>query len=263
MVVCRLRNDYGLMAESVRNPHTAPNEVPVTVQPPIRGHEKFPSMLGLEDSKMSNQTRRLNGAVAVLVLFASMLMAIVVPGDAGAATTGYLVLDGSGRVTAVDGALHLGDRSGTAGASAVGIATTSNGNGYYIVDANGMVTAHGNAVHRGDLTGLKLNAPIVAIARAGSGYLLVGRDGGVFAFGTAFHGSLPQVLPAGVSTSNIVDIIVVDSVAIGIPIAKVLFRFCFSLNFHSHSQKFTRASLSHRAQKSEKRESLFSGLRSD
>ena len=209
MVVCRLRNDYGLMAELVRNPHTAPNEVPVTVQPPIRGHEKFPSMLGLEDSKMSNQTRRLNGAIAALVLFASMLMAIVVPGDAGAATTGYLVLDGSGRVTAVDGALHLGDRSGTAGASAVGIATTSNGNGYYIVDANGMVTAHGNAVHRGDLTGLKLNAPIVAIARAGSGYLLVGRDGGVFAFGTAFHGSLLQVLPAGVSASNIVDIIVV------------------------------------------------------
>ena len=160
---------------------------------------------------MKHQTRRLSGAIAALVLLASVLAAIVAPTDAGAATTGYLVLDGSGGVTAVGGATHLGDRSGTAGSSAVGIAVTASGNGYYIVDAAGKVTVHGNAVHLGDLTGFALNAPIVAIARSGNGYVLVGQDGGVFAFGATFHGSVPEALPPGASASNIVDIIVVGN----------------------------------------------------
>jgi len=160
---------------------------------------------------MKNHTRRLTGAIAALVLLASVLTAIVAPRDAAAATTGYLVLDSSGTVTAVGGAAHLGDRSGSTGAAAVGIAGTASGNGYYIVDATGTVTAHGNAVHQGDLSGFALNAPIVAIARAGNGYVLVGRDGGVFAFGATFHGSVPEVLPPGASASNIVDIIVVGN----------------------------------------------------
>jgi hypothetical protein len=65
--------------------------------------------------------------------------------------------------------------------------------GYWLVGADGGVFALGNAHFEGSLGGLRLNAPVVAMAPTadGLGYWLVGADGGVFALGDAhFEGSL-------------------------------------------------------------------------
>jgi hypothetical protein len=56
------------------------------------------------------------------------------------------------------------------------------------------VFTFGDAVFFGSLGSLRLNAPIVGVARTpdGSGYWLAGADGGVFTFGDAtFLGSVP------------------------------------------------------------------------
>ena len=85
----------------------------------------------------------------------------------------------------------------TAGArlgSAVGIAAVrvTGCLGYYVVNAAGIVSTFGVAPFRGDLRGLRLNAPIIAMATTpdGGGYWLLGADGGIFSFGDArFFGS--------------------------------------------------------------------------
>ena len=66
------------------------------------------------------------------------------------------------------------------------------GLGYWTVTAAGGVYTFGDAPFAGSAAGLRLAAPVVAIAatRSGLGYWLLGRDGGVFTFGDApFFGS--------------------------------------------------------------------------
>lgn len=115
---------------------------------------------------------------------------------------GYWVLDSAGTVHGV-GVEALG--SSTAGASVVGIERAPGG--YWVVDSSGRVEAFGAAAHHGDLSGVRLNAPIVAMrARAdGQGYWLLGRDGGIFSFGAAgFFGSTGDlVLQAPVTTFDV------------------------------------------------------------
>jgi hypothetical protein len=68
--------------------------------------------------------------------------------------------------------------------------------GDWIVNRAGQITAIGAAPWLGDLTGLRLNAPIVAITATSDhgGYWLLGRDGGVFSFGDAhFYGSTGNI----------------------------------------------------------------------
>ncbi|HET6875701.1 MAG TPA: hypothetical protein VFH70_13020, partial [Acidimicrobiales bacterium] len=64
--------------------------------------------------------------------------------------------------------------------------------GYWLVASDGGVFTFGNAEYHGSTGGVRLAAPVVALAPTadGGGYWLLGRDGGVFTFGdAAFHGS--------------------------------------------------------------------------
>ncbi|HUR18956.1 MAG TPA: hypothetical protein VMZ51_08490 [Acidimicrobiales bacterium] len=64
--------------------------------------------------------------------------------------------------------------------------------GYWSVASDGGIFAFGGAPFLGSTGGIKLNKPVVGMARTptGKGYWLVATDGGVFAFGdAAFHGS--------------------------------------------------------------------------
>jgi hypothetical protein len=64
--------------------------------------------------------------------------------------------------------------------------------GYYVTDSAGQAAAFGAAAFQGDLSGVALNAPIIAITATpdGGGYWLLGADGGIFSFGDAgFYGS--------------------------------------------------------------------------
>ncbi len=82
---------------------------------------------------------------------------------------------------------------GTASATVVGIAATSDGGGYWLARADGSVDTFGDAGFYGSMGGHPLNAPVVDLAPTadGKGYWLVGSDGGIFAFGDAkFHGSM-------------------------------------------------------------------------
>ena len=85
-------------------------------------------------------------------------------------------------------------RSGPLLPGASGIAAVEVGGcaGYLVTDSAGQVSAFGAAVWRGDLSGVHLNAPIIAIESTpdGGGYWLLGADGGIFSFGDAgFYGS--------------------------------------------------------------------------
>jgi len=78
-------------------------------------------------------------------------------------------------------------------ATAVGIASGTNGKGYFVVNSAGKLSVAGDAHSAGDLSDSPLVAPIVAIAvdEAGTGYWLVGANGEVYPFGKApVHGDL-------------------------------------------------------------------------
>jgi hypothetical protein len=114
---------------------------------------------------------------------------------ATSSSSGYWVLDASGKVVALD-APHYGDviTAGglPAGATAVALTETNTGSGYWILDSQGGVYAFGDAVFHGSMQGYTLNAPIISMAAlpTGNGYWLLGEDGGVFSFGSAqFWGS--------------------------------------------------------------------------
>ena len=85
----------------------------------------------------------------------------------------------------------------------VGMTAASSG-GYWVATADGGVWSYG-APFFGSLGATPLNAPIVGIVSTPDhgGYWLVASDGGVFAFGDAkFFGSVPGVLPPGVSLNE-------------------------------------------------------------
>jgi hypothetical protein len=76
--------------------------------------------------------------------------------------------------------------------TAVGIASTNDGDGYWVADSNGAVTPHGDAGNYGGVSNLALDAPINHIVATpdSRGYWLVAADGGTFSEGDAqFYGS--------------------------------------------------------------------------
>ncbi|MGH9006016.1 MAG: hypothetical protein ACRDYV_23060, partial [Acidimicrobiia bacterium] len=73
---------------------------------------------------------------------------------------------------------------------------TPSGSGYWLVASDGGIFAFGDAKFYGSTGDVKLNKPIVGMAksRAGDGYWLVASDGGIFSFGDAkFYGSTGDV----------------------------------------------------------------------
>ncbi len=84
------------------------------------------------------------------------------------------------------------------------------GGGIWRIDLGGALYATDGAPYLGSMGGVTIDLPMAAMAStpSGDGYWMVAADGGVFAFGDArFHGSIPGVLPSGVSlASEIVDI---------------------------------------------------------
>ena len=81
-------------------------------------------------------------------------------------------------------------------AAFVGGGRTPDGKGYWLVGADGGVFSYGDAPFDGSLGGVKLNAPIVAVAPhpTAYGYWIVGADGGVLAFGAShFFGSTGNI----------------------------------------------------------------------
>ena len=105
------------------------------------------------------------------------------------AVRGYWMVTSTGR------ALGFGDvptLSSPSGSDIVAAASPRGSSGLLLLHADGRVTARDGAVWRGDMSGIDLDAPMVAMAvtPSGDGYWLLGADGGVFAFGDArFLGS--------------------------------------------------------------------------
>ncbi len=117
----------------------------------------------------------------------------------GVGVGGYVALDSTGFVWTYGAARSHGDLY-VEGAPLVTpartITATNGGGGYWVVDARGAVYAFGDAAFHGDMTGVTLNAPVVAsaIAASGDGYWFVAGDGGVFSFGDArFWGSVADL----------------------------------------------------------------------
>ena len=99
---------------------------------------------------------------------------------------------------------HLGDPDNLVlNGPIVSMAASRTGEGYYLLGTDGGVFSYGDAAFHGSTGDIVLNRPVVSMAvnPSGEGYWFVATDGGVFTFGpdTAFQGSVPQVLPPGVS----------------------------------------------------------------
>ncbi|HSZ36916.1 MAG TPA: Ig-like domain-containing protein [Acidimicrobiales bacterium] len=108
-------------------------------------------------------------------------------------TDGYYLIGSDGSVWNFN-APQLGDLPffGFHVSDIVGAALTPSDNGMYLVGADGKVyVLVGDGHFQGDASGIRLNAPIVAMAvdPVTGGYWLLGRDGGVFSYGAPFYGS--------------------------------------------------------------------------
>jgi GH25 family lysozyme M1 (1,4-beta-N-acetylmuramidase) len=107
---------------------------------------------------------------------------------------GYWLVGSDGGVFSFgDATFHGSIADITLGAPIAGMASTPDGGGYWLVGSDGGVFAFGNAAFAGSLAGSPIAAPVVDIAPTPGGYLLAAADGGVFAFGTGFFGSLSGV----------------------------------------------------------------------
>jgi hypothetical protein len=89
----------------------------------------------------------------------------VVAAAASTSGLGYYILDASGQVFNYGDAKALGSLPAGAASSsdpAAAIFTTNDGLGYWVVTAQGKVYPFGDAPNEGDISGLQLNAPIIA-----------------------------------------------------------------------------------------------------
>jgi SpoIID/LytB domain protein len=125
-------------------------------------------------------------------------------GDFGGRVT-QMTLDGSNQNVSLTGdafAAAIGLKSDwfttttTLTGTAVGLATTSDGQGYWVAGDNGGIYGFGDAAFDGSADSLTLARPIVDVARTpdSGGYWMVATDGGVFSYGDAsFYGSTGNI----------------------------------------------------------------------
>ena len=75
------------------------------------------------------------------------------------------------------------------------MAATTTGGGYWLVARDGGIFAFGDARFLGSTGNIRLNQPVVGMARtpSGGGYWLVASDGGIFAFNAPFFGSTGSI----------------------------------------------------------------------
>ena len=101
---------------------------------------------------------------------------------AGRTAGGAWTVTADGRVSAVGGAPHHGDLTGTPlNQPIVGIAGAPGGNGYWLVARDGGIFSFGSAVFYGSTGAMRLNQPIVGMASSpDAGYWFVASDGGIF-----------------------------------------------------------------------------------
>ena len=117
----------------------------------------------------------------------------VVAGDSQG-TTGAWAVWSDGEVSPVATAEHHGEVTGRLNAPIVDMAGSATGEGYWLLGGDGGVFSFGDARFSGSTGSLRLDEPLVAMARgAGGGYHLAAGDGGVFAFGEPFLGSMGGV----------------------------------------------------------------------
>jgi hypothetical protein len=107
----------------------------------------------------------------------------VVSGNNGGCSPAYLCTAGPG----YDGPTGMGTPEGPDATPSTPPTT-----GYWLVATDGGIFSFGNALFHGSTGAMRLNQPVVGMARtlSGAGYWLVASDGGIFSFGDAlFHGS--------------------------------------------------------------------------
>ena len=133
---------------------------------------------------------------------------------AAADKQGYWTVRSNGSVDRFGSAPFAGDipdlqKRGILGplnAPVVGIAATNTGRGYYMLGRDGGIFTFGDARFFGSTGSIRLNKPVTAMAAhpSGKGYWFVAEDGGIFTYGAdaGFHGSVPGVLPPGVSVNK-------------------------------------------------------------
>ncbi|HWE69887.1 MAG TPA: hypothetical protein VG205_05965 [Acidimicrobiales bacterium] len=103
-----------------------------------------------------------------------------------------LVVETAGGVPAMSYTWAEALAAGAGGNSAARTTSAPPANGYWQVASDGGIFAFGNAGFYGSTGQLRLNQPIVGMAKTpdGRGYWLVASDGGIFSFGDAkFYGS--------------------------------------------------------------------------
>ena len=86
----------------------------------------------------------------------------------------------------------------------VSMVPTASGLGMFVFTNKGRVITRGDAVSAGDVSALRLSSPVLdaKLDPDGSGYWMLAADGGVFSFDAEFHGSVPQLVPEGLTTEQ-------------------------------------------------------------
>ncbi|MGD9792223.1 MAG: Ig-like domain-containing protein, partial [Acidimicrobiia bacterium] len=137
----------------------------------------------------TQSTRRTLASALIALALLSTIWAVIGAGPAGALTptSGYWMLDGTGRLFEFGAAEPHPAVTVAAGATAVKVESTADGRGVWIADSLGNVYPHGTAAVYGDKPTLNAGERIVTLSRtpSGLGYWLTSSAGRTFARGDA------------------------------------------------------------------------------